>query len=183
MAAGKDVRALAGAKLCAIGTKTADALLGYGLRVEVMPEVFRAEAVAEALQGHISSAGRVLIPRSNLGRAVLVDELEKMGMEVDDVIAYETVQADLPDGGLAGLLQENHVNAVTFTSSSTVKNFMRLLDDKSSLPASLKIVSIGPITSKTLAEYGLKADIEADPYTIDGVVEALVALTKSQKES
>ena len=183
MAAGKDVRALAGAKLCAIGTKTADALLGYGLRVEVMPEVFRAEAVAEALQGHISSAGRVLIPRSNLGRAVLVDELEKMGMEVDDVVAYETVQADLPEGGLTGLLQENHVNAVTFTSSSTVKNFMRLLDDKSSLPASLKIVSIGPITSQTLAEYGLKADIEADPYTIDGVVEALVALTKSQKES
>ncbi|MFP5528333.1 uroporphyrinogen-III C-methyltransferase [Peptococcus simiae] len=176
MANGKDVRALADAKLCAIGTKTAQVLLDKGLRVEVVPEVFRAEAIAEALQGRIASGDEVLIPRSSLGRQVLIDELEKMGATVHDVVTYETVEADLPEGGLIGLLEARDLSAVTFTSSSTVHNFMKLLGNRLDLLENLKLVSIGPITTSTLAKYDLKPDVEAEVYTIDGVVNALKTL-------
>ena len=123
-----DIRSLKEAKICAIGPKTAEALEERGLLVDVMPEVFRAEAVLEALQGRIQSGDKILLPRADLARQVLVDSLKKLGAQVDEVVAYQTVLADATDTQLLlEKLRVGEIHVLTFTSSSTVTNFSAVI--------------------------------------------------------
>lgn len=169
-----DIRSLKEAKICAIGPKTAEALEERGLLVDVMPEVFRAEAVLEALQGRIQSGDKILLPRADLARQVLVDSLKRLGAQVDEVVAYQTVLADATDTQLLlEKLRAGEIHVLTFTSSSTVTNFLQLLGEHRQLLQGITVACIGPITAETAKKNGLSVDICAEQYTIDGLVEAI----------
>lgn len=179
-ASGADIRSLGNAKICAIGPKTKEALEEKGLLVAAMPEKFVAESVVECLKPILKPGERILLPRSDLARKVLVDTLIEMGMQVDEVVAYHTKKVDRFDEEVIEKLREKAIHIVTFTSSSTVKNFMALIDDDKALLEGVKLASIGPVTTKTLADYGLEPDIEASEYTIQGLFEAIVGTVNKE---
>ncbi len=165
----RDARALASATVAAIGPGTAAALLDHGIRADVVPERFVAEALVEALAGIELEGRRVLVARAAEARSVLPDSLRDRGAQVDDVALYDTVAEPLGEAQRGGLERATYV---TFTSSSTVRF---LLEAGARPPAGARIVSIGPVTSATAEEHGLTVDVEAERHDIDGLVDALVA--------
>ena len=165
----RDARALAGAIVAAIGPGTAAELARHGVRADVVPERFVAEALVEALEPVEVGGKRVLVARAAGARSVLPDALRERGAQVDDVALYETVPEPLTDAQLSALERATYV---TFTSSSTVRF---LLQSGARPPAGARIVSIGPVTTATAEEHGLAVDIEAERHDIDGLVEALTA--------
>ena len=171
--AGKDARALANAKICAIGSATADALKAHGLVADVIPDRYQAEGIIEALKGEIKEGTKVLIPRAAEAREILPEALRKAGAEVDVVPAYETVMGDGDAEEIKKELAAGNIDAVTFTSSSTVTNFLKLLGGDTALLNKVKLGAIGPITAETMKKNGLTVSVEAKEYTIDGLVEAL----------
>jgi uroporphyrinogen III methyltransferase / synthase len=169
-ATGGDARSLAGATVAAIGPGTAGELERRGIRADVVPEAFVAEALAEALEPVDVQGHRVLLARAAEARDVLPEALRRRGAEVDDVALYDTSAETLGDEELLAL---GDVDYVTFTSSSTVRHLMEALDGRR-LPAGARIVSIGPVTSAAAREHGLDVDLEAERHDLDGLVEALV---------
>jgi uroporphyrinogen III methyltransferase/synthase len=169
--AGRDARALAGSRLAAIGTGTADALARRGLRADLVPERFVAESLLETFPQPARAGARVLLARADVARDVLPEGLRAKGYAVDVMSVYRTVPAS-PDPADIDRLRAGAVDAITFTSSSTVTNFCDLVG---SLPDPQPlVVSIGPVTSETARDRGLEVNVEADPHTIDGLVGALV---------
>jgi uroporphyrinogen III methyltransferase/synthase len=166
--AGLDARALGGVKLAAIGPGTADALTRRGLHPDVVPERFIAESLLDAFP---EGSGRVLLARAEVARDVLPEGLTEKGYAVDVLPVYRTVRAPVDEETLARV-RAGQVDALTFTSSSTVTNFCDVVGD---VPEGPVVVSIGPVTSQTARERGLTVDVEADPHTIDGLVEGLVS--------
>jgi len=172
----RDARALAGVRVAAIGPGTAAALADRGIRADLVPERFVAEALLDAFPSPSAAGARVLLARAEQARDVLPEGLEEKGYAVDVLGAYRTVPAT-PDADLVERVRNGDVDAVTFTSSSTVTNFCDLLGAVPD-PQPL-VVSIGPVTSKTAFERGLRVDVEAEEHTIDGLVDALTgALTR-----
>jgi len=165
----QDARALAGATLAAIGPGTAAELERRGLRADVLPERFVAEALVEALEPIAVEGRRVLVARAAEARDVLPDGLRERGAAVDVVALYETVAEPLGEDGAMALGRATHV---TFTSSSTVRFLVEALDGATLGEA--RVVSIGPVTSETLRSHGIEPDVEARRHDIDGLVEALV---------
>jgi len=164
---GGDARAYAGARICVIGPETARALEPYGLRADLMPDEYVAEAVAQALAPH--EPRRVLIPRAKVARDALPDKLRQRGAEVQVLEVYRT---ETPSGAAERLPAAlEMVDVVTFTSSSTVINFLALAG---SLPSGVKVACIGPVTAETARERGLQVDVTASEYTSDGLRQALV---------
>lgn len=170
----KDIRDLKGINICAIGIKTKESLEKRGLFVTAMPEVFRAEALAAEIKKIMSKPGKILIPRSDLGREILIEELVNMGHAVDEVVCYKTKQSNFDSNDIIMKLKNKDIHIITFTSSSTVKNFVKFIKNDFSLLNGIKIASIGPITSETAEKYGISVDIEASTYTIDGLMEAIL---------
>jgi uroporphyrinogen-III synthase len=175
---------LSGLRVAAIGPATRDAIEREGLRVQVMPGEYVAESVVKALRAKVRGK-RVLLVRAKVARDVIPRELRKAGARVDVVEAYQTVVPKASAGKLRGVLADpkRRPEAITFTSSSTVRNFMKLAG-KSSLDGIL-LASIGPVTSATMRECGMKVRVQARQYTMQGVVEALAKKfhTKSTKVS
>jgi uroporphyrinogen III methyltransferase / synthase len=170
-AAGLDARALAGLRLAAIGPGTAAALAGHGLHPDLLPERFVAESLLEAFPPPAADGERVLLARAEQARDVLPTGLAERGYEVEVLAVYRTVTAT-PDATSLERVRRGDVDALTFTSSSTVTNLCDLLG---AVPAPQPlVVSIGPVTSKTAMERGLRVDAEATEHTIDGLVEALL---------
>lgn len=171
-----DIRALGDAKLFAIGTETKKEIESHGLLVDAMPEKFVAEAVKKALAPLIKSGDNVLIPRSNLGRKILVDSLKELGANVNEVVAYETIlETDNDTDLLLEKLSNNEIHLLTFTSASTVDNFMALIGKNNyHLIENIEVASIGPVTSKRLKEFNLRVTIEANEHTIDGLISAIL---------
>ena len=170
-AAGLDARALAGARVAAIGPGTAAALRAYGVIADVVPERFVAEGLVDALAD--MPVKRALVARAAEARDVLADALRERGAEVDVVALYETVAEPLSEAQLAAVADADYV---TFTSSSTVRFFLESAGGLGRGPGlRARLVSIGPVTSATLREHGLEPDVEASRHDIDGLVEALVA--------
>jgi uroporphyrinogen III methyltransferase / synthase len=167
--AGRDARALAGAQLAAIGPGTAAELARRGIRADVVPERFVAEALVEALEPVAVEGRRVLVARAAEARSVLPDALRERGAAVDDVALYDTVAEPLSDADRAALERATYV---TFTSSSTVRF---LVESGARPPVGARIVSIGPVTSATAEEHGLPVDVEAERHDLDGLVDALAA--------
>lgn len=164
-------------KVCAIGPATrAELESRMGLKVDVVPEEYVAEAVVSALKGQIHEK-RVLLVRAKVARDVIPKELRAAGAEVDVAEAYQTITPVNSAAKLKATLEsEERPHAVTFTSSSTAKNFVSLLPKNASpkeLLQGIKLISIGPVTSQTLREVGLWVDAEASTYTTEGLVEAL----------
>lgn len=176
LAKGRDVRNLLGLKICAIGPKTREALEQLALRVEYMPEEYVAEAIIKGLAGRIQPGEKVLLPRADIARKVLPQTLAELGAEVTDVTVYRTVKTQNKVDRLLGALRAQEIDLVTFTSSSTVRNFVEALpsEEKEALMAGVQVASIGPITTKTAGELGLQVHVEAKEYTIDGLVNAIL---------
>jgi uroporphyrinogen III methyltransferase/synthase len=175
-AAGKDVRALSKMQTAAIGPATAEQLRKFGLYSDIVPEAYRAESVVEAFKEMNLKGKKVLLPRAREARPILPVELTKMGAQVDEIPAYETLKATENAGDLTKQLEEKRVDLITFTSSSTVKNFKALLppDSFKKLMRGVVIASIGPITTDTAKQLDFDVHISAEPFTIPGLVEAIL---------
>ena len=170
----RDVRDLVGLEIVAIGPATQAALEQRGLRTAFVPDEFRAEKIVEGLKGRVVAGQKVLLARAEEARDILPVSLKAMGAEVWDVPVYKTIIGGANREELQTMLREKEIQIVTFTSSSTVRNFVTLLDGDISLLKGVLLYSIGPITSATAEELGLKIFKEADQYTISGLVEALL---------
>ena len=175
-AKGKDVRALGHLKFACIGPVTKERLADYGIISDILPDTYQAESVVEAFSDLNMTGKKVLLPRAKKARTILPEQLTLMGALVDEVTAYETRLADEGKEMLIDMLEAGDIDAVTFTSSSTVTNFLTLLEGQnaSALLEKVVLASIGPITSDTIRAQGLAPDIEADAFTIDGLIEALL---------
>jgi uroporphyrinogen III methyltransferase / synthase len=169
---GHDARALAGTTIAAIGPGTAAALEAHGLRADIVPQRSIAESLAAELVGRGVAGERVMIARAAEARDVLPDELATAGAEVETVVLYETVREELDEQARAAIAEADYV---TFTSSSTVRNFAHAVGGRDGLPERARVVSIGPVTSATARELGVRVDVEAERHDIDGLVAALVA--------
>jgi uroporphyrinogen III methyltransferase/synthase len=169
-AAGRDARALAGARVAAIGPGTARALAAHGITADVVPERFVAESLVEAL-ADVPVTG-ALVARASDARDVLPDALRARGAEVDVLALYESVAEPLEPATLKAAREADYI---TFTSSSTVRFFLEAAGGEAPLGKDTRIVSIGPVTSETLREHGLEPDVEAARHDVDGVLDALLA--------
>lgn len=173
---GLDVRALHALKTAVIGPATRDRLAREGLNSDILPDSYRAESVATAFAKEKMAGKRVLLPRAEEARPVLPRELQRMGAEVEEVTTYVTRQDRTNVETLITGLMEGNVDVVTFTSSSTVKNFKAFLpsnEDLNVLMEGVLVASIGPITSDTARGLGFDVHIEAESYTIPGLCEAI----------
>ena len=166
-----DAREIGGAKIAAIGAATAQRVRDFRLHVDVQPEEFVAEAMVREFEklGGLENL-KVLIARSEKARDLLPKGLAGMGAIVDEAFAYRTVPETRDVTGARRRFSEEGADLITFTSSSTVENF---LDLKLPWPAGMKVASIGPITSATAREHGLTVDVEAKQHDIPGLVTAV----------
>jgi uroporphyrinogen-III synthase len=159
-------------RIVAIGSATASALQEIGLRVDVVPDDFVAEAVLDTMIARGVSGQRILLPRAEVARSTLPDGLRAAGATVDVVPVYQTRLPAVVSEETLCAVRHGEVDIVTFTSPSTVLNLMRLLDGK--LPKGVRVACIGPVTERAAIDAGLKVDIVAREYSIPGLVEALV---------
>jgi uroporphyrinogen-III synthase len=172
---------LAYLKIAAIGPATADAIKEHGAKVHVVPKEYVAESVVRSLRNRVKGK-RVLLARAKVARDVIPLELRKLGAHIDVVEAYETIIPQSSRRRLNEALKSKtrRPHVITFTSSSTVRNFTALLEG-SAQRGNLKqldgilFASIGPVTSAALRQLGLRADIEAEQYTIPGLVAAIAS--------
>jgi uroporphyrinogen-III synthase len=155
-------------KVAAIGPATADVLRQRGVSVDLMPDEYRAEAILDEI-GDVAGQ-RILLPRADIARPVLADGLRATGAHVDEVPAYRTIQGQPPLASFEAL--RAGVHAITFTSSSTVRNFVSLTRDLDY--GDPLIACIGPVTAATAHELGFHVDVVAETYTIDGLLQSLV---------
>ncbi len=170
-----DKRRLNSLRIAAIGPATKKAIEQVGLKVDVVPKEYIAESVVRSLRRRVRGK-RVLLVRAKVARDVIPRELRLAGAEVDVVEAYETVIPAASRNRLRNLLKNPRLrpHVVTFTSSSTVRNFVNLLGDGKAQLSGIRFASIGPVTSSTLRELGMNPDIEASEFTIPGLVKSLV---------
>jgi uroporphyrinogen III methyltransferase/synthase len=176
-----DIRDLKGVRLCAIGPSTSERIARLGVRADLIPDESRAEGVFEALKaaGPLTGA-RVLLPRADIAREVLSDQLREAGAVVSDVIAYRTVVAGGERGAdhdIYRMLLDRQIDAVTFTSASTVRNFARMLGEEQAadLLNMTVVAAIGPVTAEAAQQLGIQVTVVPKKYTIPDLVDALVA--------
>jgi uroporphyrinogen III methyltransferase/synthase len=176
----KDIRAMHRAKIAAIGPATAAALEKLMIGVDYIPEKFVAESVVEGFPEDVNGK-KILIPRAKEAREVLPEKLKELGAEVHVASVYETITEDSDAQQIKDMLRSGEVDVVTFTSSSTVKNFVSLVGESNEkpLPEGVVAACIGPITAQTAEEMGIKPDIVAEEYTIDGLVQALKEISSN----
>ena len=170
-------RVFSSTSVAAIGSVTADALAARGLVPALVPDEFVAEALAEALiqrSGGSLVGARVLIPAAEDAREVLAAGLRAHGAEVDTIAVYRTVPVQTDLSGLAAEITRGRIDAVTFTSSSTVRCFVDLVGRAVATSGRFVAATIGPITAGTARELGMREIIEAEPHTVPGLVESLV---------
>ncbi len=173
---GRDLRVLKGVDICVVGPKTGESLEQYGLKPDLIPAEFKAEGVLASLGGVRVKGQKFLIPRAKVAREVIPDMLRELGADVTVATAYENVKPVADADRVKKLLGEKKISAVTFTSSSTVHNFVELLGQKEykSLLEGVAVACIGPVTAKTAEEYGMTVEIMPQEYTIPAFVDAIV---------
>ena len=178
--AGKDARSLAHLKIIAVGNATRDSLKQYGIQADAMPERFVAESVCDLLEGQLVATDRILIPKAAKTRDVLK---ERLGAQCDvvEVEVYENVIDASPKEDVVAKLQKGAIDYITFTSASTVQNFMHLVGEAhKDLLQKVKLVSIGEITSKAMVEQGLEVYTQPANFTIDAMINRI--LEKKEEE-
>jgi uroporphyrinogen III methyltransferase/synthase len=167
-----DTREIGNVKIGAIGPATAERVKAFHLTVDLQPETFVAEAMIEALQKFQSIENlKFLLVRAEKARDVLLKRLSALGAIVDEAIAYRTVPETDDLTGAIGRFRNEGADLITFTSSSTVENFLAL---KLPWPPNLRTASIGPVTSETMRRLGLNVDVEASRYDMEGLVKAIL---------
>lgn len=170
---GRDARAFGGAQVAAIGPATADALASHGIRPDFTPTEFVAEAVLAQFPERVAGK-RILMPRAAEAREVLPETWREQGAEVAVVQAYQTVLVSEGADDIRVLLDAGALDAITFTSSSTVRNFLEAMAG-TPIPSTTRLAAIGPVTATTCRELLREPDCIADSYTLDGLAEALIA--------
>jgi uroporphyrinogen III methyltransferase/synthase len=176
-----DVRSMKGPRLCAVGPGTAARLARYGIKVDLLPGEFRSEALVAAITaaGPVSGA-RVLLPRANIGRDVVSDQLRRAGAVVTYVVAYRTILNDTPgadDPDVYKLLLEGRIDVVTFASPSSARSFVALYgaDAAADLLEHTVVAVMGPATADATRQLGLPVTIQPATYTISALVDAIAA--------
>ncbi|MEN8135361.1 MAG: uroporphyrinogen-III C-methyltransferase [Thermodesulfobacteriota bacterium] len=175
---GMDARDLKGPQIGAVGTATAEMLQDYGIKADLLPTEFTGEGLAEVLLERGVKDNKILIPRALKARKILPEKLQEGGATVTIAPVYQNVRPDDYEM-VRKALEEKQIDMVTFTSSSTVRNFLEMLEIKNDdefkrLLGEVKIAVIGPITAKTALKNNLKIDVQPDTYTIAAMVEAIV---------
>jgi uroporphyrinogen III methyltransferase/synthase len=180
LASPADVRALKGVKLCAIGAGTSERFTKYGLKVDLIPPESRAESVVQALleTGDIKGQ-RFLLPRADIGREVIGEELRKRGGLVTEVVAYRTVAIDPERDGepdVYRMLLDRKIDVVTFTSPSSVRSFAELYgaDAAADLLRQTSVAAIGPVTAEAAAQLDIRCSIVPTQYTVPALCAAIV---------
>ena len=173
----QDLRALSGVKLCAVGAATAARLADRGLKVDLTPSEFRAEAVVQAL-GEVGGL-HILLPRADIGRELLAEDLKKRGAHVTEVVAYQTVVAEPEREGEPDIYQmmlDGRIDVVTFTSPSAVRNFVRVVGEEpaADLLRQTVVAAIGPVTAEAAAHFNITVRIVPEHHTIPALVAAIV---------
>ncbi len=174
---GRDARALGRARVCAIGPRTAEELAERGFKADLVPEEYQAEGVLEAMKKEDLKGVRILIPRAEVARDILPEELRARGADVTVAVAYRTVRPEADGEALKERLRRREIGVVTLTSSSSVRNYVALFADRaeaSTLTANAVVACIGPITAETAESYGLKVGIRAKENTVPALAEAIV---------
>jgi uroporphyrinogen III methyltransferase / synthase len=185
----QDLRVLHGVKLCAVGAATARRLAHFGLKVDLTPAEYRAEALLHAIAAGNDVAGlEVLLPHGDIGRELLADELRKRGANVTEAIAYRTIIAEPAREGepdIYRMLLERRIDVVTFTSPSSVRNFVKVLgaEPAADLLTSTIVASIGPVTAEAAAQCHIRTTIVPATYTAPALVAAIVDYFEQQKQT
>lgn len=169
-----DIRALRGVQLCAIGASTAERLAAFGIRADLAPAEYGVDAIANALGS--AEGSKVLIVRPDHVRDVLAAELEERGADVTDVIAYRAVPPAEGGQEIYRLLLEGKIDAVTFTSASTVRQFVDLIGREQAIDllGTTVVAAIGPVTAEAAEQLGVAVQVVAERYDVDGLVDALI---------
>jgi uroporphyrinogen III methyltransferase/synthase len=178
-ALGMDARDLKGPDIAAVGKSTADLLLHYGVRADLIPATYTGEGLAESLLDHGVEGRNILIPRAIHGREILPETLRGAGAQVTIAPIYRNCPVEGDKERLREELQAGKVGMVTFTSSSTVRNFLTMLDatnqaELRQLMQGVKIAVIGPITAKTVTDSGLEVHVQPEKHTIPELISAIV---------
>jgi uroporphyrinogen III methyltransferase/synthase len=176
----RDVRSLKGPKLCTVGSGTAERLARYGIKVDLVPDEFRADAVVSTMvqNGHVEGAS-VLVPRADIGRDVIADGLRSAGAIITDVVAYRTVleEAQQDDGGpdIYRQLLDGRIDVVTFTSPSAVRNFAQIYGTEQTIDLlkNTVVAAIGPVTADAATQLGLDVNVVPAVSTIPALVDAI----------
>jgi len=177
----RDIRALKGPRLCTSGTATADKLATYGIKVDLIPREFRADAVVPSLLALGPMAGvRVLLPRADIGREVIGEQLRDAGAVVTEVIAYRTILEDAQregDPDIYRMLLDGRIDVSTFTSPSAIRNFAKIhgADQVADLLKNTVVATIGPVTADAARQLGIPVTIQPRTYTIPALVDAIAA--------
>lgn len=168
--------------IAVVGKKTKEVLETYGYSSNVIPDEFVAESLAEKLKATVKSNDRILIPKGNLARNVIADTLRSNSIHVTELDVYNTIIEKSSNNKLYLAIKNNELDVVTFTSSSTVNNFVRLLEgtDWRNYLKNIMFASIGPITSQTMKENNIPIHIEAKEYTIQGMLNAIMEKLKEE---
>ena len=174
---GLDVRRLHAARICTIGPATRRRLQQRGIVPDSTPAQYRAEGIIELLARQAAAGQKVLLPRARGARSALPEGLRAAGLRVDEIPLYEACRPDRVDDDLVQDILSGRADIITFTSSSTVRNFAEIVgrDRVAGIDAATAVACIGPITARTAREYGFSVDVEAATYTIDGLIAALSA--------
>jgi uroporphyrinogen III methyltransferase/synthase len=171
----KDIRDLAGIKIGAIGEKTGALLKEKGVLPDYIPGEYQGEALAAGLKERIKAGEKVLLPTADIARKLLEDELRTHGAVVDKIDLYRTLPGEGNRNLLLEWLEQKEIDIVTFASSSTVRNFIKILGPENIvLLKDVKIACIGPVTARTAEELGLDVAVTAKDYTIDGLIKAIL---------
>lgn len=173
----RDIRDLKGLKICAIGTKTAAEIKKYGIKVDLVPEEFRAEGLIEAFSrvGEPVDRLRILLPRAEVAREVFPEKIRSLGGHIDTPPAYRAVRPDMHGKRLKRFLKEGRITIATFTSAATFKNFLEIMGEEAiELLKGVKIAVIGPVTAEAIEKKGLKVDIMPEKATIEAMVDEII---------
>lgn len=172
---GIDIRGLSGVKVCAVGQATKAELNNLGLLVDYMPEKYTTDSLLKGMLELAKPGEKLLLARADIANPVLSEELKKQGIQVEDLTVYRTVPESSGREEIVSMLNKGKIDFITFTSSSTVRNFVSSIgQDSLEKVSAAKVVCIGPVTANTAEEMGINVSAVANVYTIDGLVEKLV---------
>ncbi len=179
-----DTRRLAGLRIGCIGPGTAKEMAGYGIQADYVPAIFQAEGLVEMMKERGVDGQRVLIPRAEVARELLPDQLKVLGADVRVVTAYRAVAPKVRIQELKDRLRQRQIHYLTFASSSTVRNFCQLFESREELNDMIEgstVACIGPITAQTVQEHGIRVGVVASQNTIAALVESIVQYEERMK--
>jgi uroporphyrinogen-III synthase len=169
-------------KIAVVGKKTEEIIENYRVKVDLIPENFVAESLLESLLKVVKKDEKVLIPRGNLARNIIQENLRNNGIDVTDLVVYENIVESKSKQRLLSAIENQEIDIVTFTSSSTVDNFVQLLEGTNWRKYIDHIIfaSIGPITSRTMIKHQLPVHIEPEEYTLHGMLNSIMDKLKEE---